>query len=47
LGLKKFGKTDDVRPARRGLVDLVDGVLQILVRVGRRGHLYQPDVEFL
>ena len=32
LGLEKFGQADDVGAARRGLVDLVDGVLQILCR---------------
>jgi hypothetical protein len=47
LGLEKFGQADDVCAARRGLVDLVDGVLQIPVGVGRGGHLYQSDIEFL
>ena len=47
LGLEKFGQADDVGAARRGLVDLVDGTLQILVGVGRGGHLYQSDIEFL
>ena len=47
LGLKKFGQADDVCAAGRGLVDLVDGALQILVGVGRGGHLDQSDVEFL
>jgi hypothetical protein len=47
LGLKELGQTDDVRTAGRGLVDFVYGVLQIPVGVGRGGHLYEPDVEFL
>jgi hypothetical protein len=47
LSLKKFGKTDDLRAARRGLMDFVDGVLQIFVGVGSGRHLYQSDGEFL
>ena len=47
LGLEEFGQTDDLRAARRGLVDFIDGALQILVGVGRGGHLHQSDIEFL
>ena len=47
LRLKKFRQADDLRTARRGLVDLVDGVLQIFVGIGRGRHLYQSDGEFL
>jgi hypothetical protein len=47
LRLKKFGQANNVRTACRGLVDLVDGSLQILIRLGRGGHLDEPDVEFL
>ena len=46
LSLKKFGQADDLRAVSGRLMDLVDGALQILVRIGRGGHLNQADLEF-
>jgi hypothetical protein len=47
IGCARSNKADDLRAARRGLMDFVDGVLQIFVGVGSGRHLYQSDGEFL
>jgi hypothetical protein len=47
LGLEELWQADDLRSPRGGLMDLVDGPLQILVGIGRRRHLHQSDLELL
>jgi hypothetical protein len=47
LRLKKFRQADNLRASASRFADVLDGVPQILVRVGRHRHLYQSDFEFL
>jgi hypothetical protein len=47
LSLKQLGQANDLGPLRGRLADALDGVLQILVRVGGHRHLHQSDAEFL
>jgi hypothetical protein len=45
LRLEKFRQADHLRSPRLGLVNAVDGPLQIFFGVGRRRHLDEPDTE--
>ena len=47
LRLEEFRQADDLGAARGGLMDLVDGPLQIFVGIGRRRHLHQSDLELV
>jgi hypothetical protein len=47
LCLEELGEADHVRALCGGFIDHVNGVLQVLVWIGRAAHLHQADTEFL